>query len=155
MTIGRDFAVLAAAGLLCGCSLTTGSVSPFATTAAGQPTPAEPPAVAYGAFLEGPIGAKLSQGSRDKALKAEQDALASGQRKTWKGDNGVFGFVVPRAVAASAPSPVADATAPVQPAVPPVEACRTFMSTVFIAGRPQTGHGSGCPNPDGSYRVTG
>ncbi len=146
--------MLAATGLICGCSLTSGNVSPFASTAAVQPVPTAPPPVVYGAFLEGPVGARLSQASRDKALEAEQEALASGQRKTWKGDNGVFGFVEP-SPGAAAPKPMGDAEAAPPPAVPPAEACRSFTSTVFIAGRPQTGHGSGCSNPDGSYRVTG
>lgn len=140
MGVSRAVGLTAAAGLLCGCSLTSASVSPFASTTPAVATPAAPPPVAYGAFLEGPVGAKLSQASRDKALAAEQDALASGQRKAWKGDKGSFGYVEP----AEAPS-IGGAA----------QACRGFTSTVFLAGRPEVGHGSGCPNPDGTYRITG
>lgn len=153
MRVLRVVGLVAAAALMAGCSLTSGNVSPFSSTAApviAVATPPEPPPVAYGAFLEGSVGAKLTRPTRDKVLAAEQDALASGQRKTWKGDNGTFGFVEP--VGAS-PKPAvtdADGTAP-----PPAAACRTFTSTVFVGGRSQVGHGSGCQNPDGSYRITG
>lgn len=150
MGVSRAVGLTVAAGLLCGCSLTS-EASPFASTTPVVATPAAPPPVAYGAFLEGPVGAKLSQASRDKALAAEQDALASGQRKTWKGDNGTFGYVEP-APASAAPKPAAEASLPVGGGG---QACRGFTSTVFLGGRPQVGHGSGCPNPDGTYRVTG
>lgn len=153
MRVSRAVASAAAAGLLSGCSITAGSISPFASTA---PTPvalpAAPPTVAYGSFLDGPVGARLSQASRDKALAAEQDALASGQRKTWKGDGGTFGYVEPASggAATKPATEAADASAPAMP-----DQCRAFTSTVFIGGRPQVGHGSGCQNPDGSYRITG
>lgn len=147
--------LIVTAAALCGCSLTSGNVSPFSSTSpavAVAPPPA-PQSVTYGAFLEGPVGSKLSSTSRDKALAAEQDALASGQRKAWKGDNGTFGYVEP-GPGASAPKPTAEADAshPIDGAAP---ACRSFTSTVFIGGRSQVGHGSGCQNPDGTYRITG
>ncbi len=145
----------AAAGLLGGCSLTSSSVSPFASTA--EPvvaTPPAPPPVVYGTFLEGPVGTRLTQKTRDKALAAEQDALATGTRKSWKGDNGTFGFVEPAAAAPKAPAPGADG-APVPAAAAAASSCRAFTSTIFLGGRPQVGHGSGCQNPDGSYSITG
>lgn len=154
MRVSRAVASAVAAGLLSGCSITAGSISPFASTApANVAVPAAPPPVVYGAFLEGPVGSRLNQATRDKALAAEQDALASGQRKTWKGDNGTFGYVEP-ASGASPPKPATEAAADAAvPAAP--NQCRAFTSTVFIGGRPQVGHGSGCQNPDGSYRITG
>ena len=121
-----------------------GSVGPVASAAS---VPEAPPPVVYGAFLEGPIGLKLSQADRDKAFAAEQDALATGQRKTWKGDRGTFGFVEPAIVA---PLAVSD------PAVAPaLETCAAFTSTIFLNGRPQTGHGRGCRNGDGTFRIVG
>jgi surface antigen len=124
---------MAAALLTAGCSLTGGGDREV--TAAAEPVPAAPATVSYGAFLEGPIAAKLTPGDKDKALASEQDSLATGQRKTWKGDHGTFGYVEPAAASAG------------------TDNCKAFTSTIFIAGRPQVGHGTGCPNPDGSYRI--
>lgn len=127
--------------LTAGCSFTgSGGALPNLTAAAPQGVPPAPEPVVYGAFLDGPVGSKLTQADRDRALGAEQDAVTSGQRKTWKGDHGTFGFVEP---AATASLPTADATA----------LCRTFKSTIFLNGRPQVGNGTGCQNPDGSSRI--
>jgi surface antigen len=144
----------AAAGvLLAGCSTTSEHVTPFASsTPAVAPAPAAPPPVVYGAFLDGPVGGRLSPSTKDKVLAVEQDALATGQKKTWKGDAGTFGFVEPQP--APAPKPPVNADGSPAPAPPPSgDACRTFTSTVFIGGRPQVGHGKGCQNPDGTFRV--
>lgn len=144
---------LAAALGTAGCSVSgLGSIGPIA---AETPVAAAPPAVAYGSFLDGPVGQKLTAADRDKALAAEQDALASGQRRTWKGERGTFGYVEPAASSsASGAIANADVAAPPSPTVT-ADACRTFTSTIYIAGRPQVGHGKGCPGPDGSYRITG
>ena len=142
---------LAAALATAGCSIGgLGSIGPVAAA------PPAPPPVAYGAFLDGPVGQKLSAADRDKALAAEQDALASGQRRTWKGERGTFGYVEPAASPPVAEVAAAEAVAAASPS-PAVgaETCRSFTSTIYIAGRPQVGHGKGCPGPDGSYRVTG
>lgn len=136
-------AVLTAAALsTAGCSVSGfGSIGPVASAA---PVPQAPPPLVYGAFLDGPVGQKLSQGDRDKALAAAQDAIATGQRKTWKGEHGTFGYVEPAAEAAA------------DPAAPPASgACRAFTSTIFLNGRPSVGHGRGCQNPDGTASVLG
>ena len=127
--------------LTAGCSFTGGGGAlPNLTSVAPEAALPAPAPVAYGAFLDGPVGSKLTQADRDKALGAEQDAVASGQRKTWKGDHGTFGYVEP---SAATQLPTADAA----------ELCRTFKSTVFLNGRPQVGNGTGCQNPDGSFRI--
>lgn len=127
--------------LTAGCSLTSGGGAlPNLTAAAPETVTPAPEPVVYGAFLDGPVGSKLTQADRDRALGAEQDALASGQRKTWKGDHGTFGYVEPAVTAAL---PTDDATA----------LCRTFKSTIFLNGRPQAGNGTGCQAPDGSFHV--
>lgn len=139
--------VAAMAGLgvhLAGCAMGSGAVGPVAVA---SPPPAAPEPVSYGAFLEGPVGQRLAAADRDKALAAEQDALAAGQRKTWRGTGGTYGYVEP---AASGAAP-ADGVPP----APGADACRTFTSTIYIGGRPQVGRGRGCPSPDGTYRIVG
>ncbi|WP_131115930.1 hypothetical protein [Lichenihabitans psoromatis] len=139
-----------AAGLVnAGCSMTGGGNS---ISAATPPVPAAPPPIMYGTFLDGPVGSKLSQADRDKALASEQDALASGQRKTWKGEHGLFGFVEP--APGTPASAIVNVSAPGGAAPATADSCRAFTSTIFIAGRPQVGHGTGCSNPDGTYRIT-
>lgn len=142
---------LASALAAAGCS-----VSGLGPIAAAPSVPAAPPPVAYGPFLDGPVGQKLSAADRDKALAAEQDALASGQRRTWKGERGTFGYVEPAASPPVADVAAAEAVTAASPSpVVGAEACRSFTSTIYIAGRPQVGHGKGCQGPDGSYRITG
>jgi surface antigen len=135
-----------------GCSMSgSGGFAPIASTpVATAPVVTAPPPPVYGAFLDGPVGSKLDPADRDKALAAEQDALASGQRKTWKGGHGVYGYVEPAAT--TAPAPAAEG-APAAEAAGPT--CRAFTSTIYVGGRPQVGHGSGCQTPDGSYRIAG
>ena len=104
-----------------------------------------PVPVNYGGFLGGPTGSKLPEADREAALAAENGAISSGERRTWKGAKGVFGYVVPGPTAAASTAVPADGA--------PAE-CRTFTSTVFFAGRPQTGHGTGCRDLDGNWHVT-
>ena len=117
----------------------------------GEGAPTAPPAapVSMGAFLDGPIGARLAMGDRDSAFKAETAALSTGDRKSWRGQKGTYGFVVPSAV--ETPAPAASDAAP---GAAPGE-CRSFTHTIFFAGRPQVGHGTGCREPDGSWQITG
>lgn len=132
-----------------GCSLATSTYND-ATSSAGAivgslggstapdvaavPPPA--PAPSLGAFLEGPVGARLGDADRQRAFQAEQDALAAGDRKTWRGVKGNYGFVA----VSGGPTP---------------EGCRDFTHTIYIAGRPVSGKGTGCKAPDGTWRITG
>ncbi len=141
----KGAALLCAAGLA-GCSTTGGGASlaslsvPVPAVASLPPEAAPLPVpVNYGSFLGGPVGTKLPEADRTAALGAEAGAVASGERRTWKGERGVFGYVVP------GPNAPADGTA---------AECRSFTATIFFAGRPQTGHGTGCRDADGSWHVT-
>lgn len=120
---------------------TVGSLGANATP--GTPSPAAPAPVAMGAFLEGPVGLRLDDADKDAAFKAETQALSTGERRTWRGSKGVYGYVEPGA-SGSAPAP-ADANGAGE--------CRTFTHTVYFGGRPQVGHGSGCRAPDGTWRI--
>lgn len=141
------FRVLGVVLLACGtaaCSVATSSfndgssvggavVGSLGTSPAAAAPPLRP---VMGAFLEGPIGMRLGDADRDRAYQAEVDALASGDRKTWRGIKGNYGFVV----LGSGETP---------------ESCRTFTHTVYIGGRPQTGTGTGCKGPGGAWAITG
>lgn len=144
----RVTAVASLAMALAGCAV--GGFGAIGRVAVAPPPALAPEPVSYGAFLEGPVGQKLAGADRDKALAAEQDALAAGQRKAWRGTGGTFGYVEPAAPG----SPLA-ATADGAPPVAGGDVCRTFTSTIYIGGRPQVGHGRGCPSPDGTYRIVG
>ncbi|MCW6506525.1 hypothetical protein [Lichenifustis flavocetrariae] len=146
----------AAAGLAClafataACSVAT-STYHDASTAAGsivgslgsappplvpQDAALPPPAPSMGSFLEGPTGTRLVDADRQRAFQAEQAALASGDRKTWRGVKGNYGFVT----LSGAPTPAG---------------CQDFSHTIYIMGRPVTGKGTGCKAPDGTWTITG
>ena len=105
--------------------------------------PAPPAAPSMGGFLEGAIGAKLSEADRQAAFKAETAAVASGDRKTWRGSSGTYGFVVPGAVISAASAEAGGSE------------CRSFTHTVYLSGRPQVGRGTGCRGADGDWRIAG
>jgi surface antigen len=132
-----------------GCSVATSTYNDATTTAgalvgslggstapdvAAPPPPAAAPSM--GAFLEGPTGTRLGDADRQRAFEAEQEALASGDRKTWRGVKGNYGFVA----LSGSPTP---------------DGCRDFTHTIYISGRPVTGKGTGCKAPDGTWRITG
>ena len=135
--------VAAMAMALGGCA-STGSPAPV--VAALPVTPPAPPPVNYGSFLGGSAGARLPEADRTEALAAETGAIESGHRRSWKGAKGVYGYVEPGPSSEAAAAPAADGSVAGQ--------CRTFTSTIFFGGRPQTGHGTGCQDPDGIWHLT-
>lgn len=110
------------------------ATSSVASTPAGIPAPAIPAGVALGGVLGGPIGASLTDDDRAAAWNAQTAALDSGQKRSWRGAHGVFGFVEPSAAAG--------------------DGCRAYSQTIYVAGRPNRGHGTGCKQPDGSWKMT-
>ena len=134
----RTFLVIIALGPLglAGCS-SVGSGGPppaVAATPAEPSAPAIPTGAALGGVLGGSVGASLSDGDRQTAWEAQVAALDSGQRRSWRGLRGVFGYVEPGAAAG--------------------DGCRAYSQTIYIAGRPNRGHGVGCKQPDGSWKMT-
>ena len=143
---------LTGASALAGCSTTGGGGASLASLSAPAVAPvpaveaaAFPVPVNYGGFLGGSVGSKLPEADRKAALAAEDGAVASGERRSWKGEHGVYGFVVPGPTSAAATAIAADGA--------PAE-CRSFTSTVFFGGRPQSGKGTGCRDLDGNWHVT-
>ena len=119
----------------------TGSTTPagaatstVAPAPAGVPAPTIPTGAALGGVLGGPIGASLADDDREAAWQAQVGALNSGQKRSWRGAKGVFGFVEPGAASG--------------------DGCRAYSQTIYIAGRPNRGRGVGCRQPDGSWKMT-
>jgi surface antigen len=98
------------------------------------PAPVIPAGAALGGVLGGPIGASLTEADREAAWKAQVGALDSGQRRSWSGPGGVFGFVEPGAETGTG--------------------CRAYSQTIYIAGRPKRGQGVGCKQQDGTWKMT-
>jgi surface antigen len=127
---GFAFVALAA---LSGCASTASpSVeTPAPAVAAVAVTPPPPPP--YSGLASGSLGQSLSGAGKAAANKAELAALASGERKTWRGDDGSYGYVAPTAGTGD---------------------CRDFTHTVYINGRPQIGTGKACRSGD-SWKLNG
>jgi surface antigen len=123
---------------LSGCQSVGSGAAPPAPAAAALP--AEPPAPAIqtgsalGGVLGGPVGASLTDDDRAAAWNAQIAALNSGQRRSWRGAQGVFGLVEPGQTAGGG--------------------CRAYSQTIFIAGRAHQGGGVGCRQADGSWKMT-
>ncbi|RFB76315.1 hypothetical protein DYH55_20995 [Methylovirgula sp. 4M-Z18] len=83
--------------------------------------------------LGGALGARLTEADRQAAVNAQYEAVSSGQKKSWKGANGTFGFTDPGQASGS---------------------CRTYTDTVYIDGRPQSGRGQACQGADGTWQIT-
>ena len=129
---------------LAGCSSVSSGGAPPTAGSLGAPAPAmaavEPaaPAIptgaALGGVLGGPVGASLTDDDRAAAWNAQIAALDTGQRRSWRGAHGVFGFVEPGAATG--------------------EGCRAYAQTIYIAGRANRGRGTGCKQADGSWKMT-
>jgi surface antigen len=120
---------------LAGCqSVGSGAAPPAPAPAAEPAVPAIPTGAALGGVLGGPVGASLGDSDRQAAWEAQVEALDSGQRRSWRGSQGVFGYVEPGATMG--------------------EGCRAYSQTIYIAGRPNSGHGVGCKQPDGSWKMS-
>ena len=115
---------------------TAGSLAaPAPAVAAGEPAaPAIPTGAALGGVLGGPVGASLTDDDRAAAWNAQIAALDTGQRRSWRGARGVFGFVEPGAATG--------------------DGCRAYAQTIYIAGRANRGRGTGCKQADGSWKMT-
>jgi surface antigen len=85
--------------------------------------------------LGGALGARLDEADRQAALNAQAQALTAGKRQSWRGAHGAFGFAEPGAPQTSAGD------------------CRAYTQTIYLNGRPQSGHGLACRQADGGWRM--
>jgi surface antigen len=91
---------------------------------------------AIGGVLGGSIGAQIDEADRQAAYNAQIDAVSYGQRRTWRGPDGAYGYIDPG------------------PEIYRAEGyCREYTHTIYIGGRPQAGTGLACRQPDGTWRI--
>lgn len=107
------------------------STAEHPTTPAAAPVVSAPPPPAAG-VVGGPIGQSLDDKDRAAAIAAQQEAVASGARKSWRGAHGAYGFIAPG---------------------PESGDCRDYTHKIFINGRPQEAKGQAC-RQNGEWRVT-
>lgn len=130
----RCAVVIAIAGLaMAGCS--GGGDPPAAAVAVAKPAAPAVPAVS--GVLSGPFGAPLSDADRQRAFDAQTQALETGKRQSWRGDQGLFGYVEPGAESSALTG----------------GKCREYSHTLYQAGRPRTASGSACRQADGGWRA--
>lgn len=124
----RSLILFFSVALVAGCGPTaTAPVAPPVVAAIPAGTPPVAGAIA------GSLGSSLSEADRRVAADAQYEALEKGQRRSWKARSGTtFGFVEPG---------------------PESGSCREYTHTVYVDGRPQSGKGQGCRQPDGSWKV--
>ena len=97
--------------------------------ASNEPPPVAAVAPLYLGLASGSLGEGISASDKAAANKAEVTALVSGERKTWRGDDGAYGYIAPT------PGATGD--------------CREFTHTVYINGRPKVGKGTACRAGEG------
>lgn len=119
--------------LLCGLATLAGcsGASEPPSASVGAPAVSAPPPPAPGA-VGGPIGQALGEKDRATAIAAQQDAIASGARKSWRGERGAYGFITPGAETGD---------------------CREYTHRIFVNGRPKEAKGRAC-RENGEWRVT-
>ncbi len=123
-----DIQLIGACGVLAAC-LSGCAPAPDPQVAAPIAAPAGPPPPA--GVIAGTLGASLSEQDRQTAFNTQEAALDSGQKKSWKGQNGAFGFIEPGAENGG---------------------CRDYTHTVFIDGRAKNGKGNACRLADGGWK---
>ena len=89
-----------------------------------------------GGVIGGGLGARLDEADRQAAYDAQYDAVSEGQRRSWRGPHGAYGYVDP------GPETYREEGY-----------CREYTQTIYIDGRPTSGHGLACREPDGHWRV--
>lgn len=125
---------IAAMGLVCGLAVMAGCNSTTPPAASVAPVAPEPPAAGV---VGSAIGRELDASEKEAAIAAQQEAVDSGARKSWRGAHGSYGFIEPGPESAASGG------------------CRDYIHKIYINGRPQQAKGQACKRPDGSWRVTG
>ena len=123
----------AALGGWAGSSIGNGG-SRLATTAAG---------VFVGGLIGNQIGRYMDEQDQQLARRAEYEALErypDGRQSRWDNpNNGNYGYSVPERTYQTNNG----------------QYCREYQTTIVVDGRPQSGHGTACRQPDGSWQIVG
>src|SRR6185437_9735461 len=91
-----------------------------------------------GGYLGNRLGASFDQKSRGEAAAAEQQAVATGQPASWSNpESGASGQVQPTRTFTDQSG----------------RTCREYDTTVNVQGRTQSGVGTACRQPDGSWAL--
>ena len=110
-------------GLVAACS---SAPPPQAAAPAGPP-----PKPFLDGVVMGDAGRSLTDQDRQTAGEAQYAAIETGQRKSWRGKGGTYGFIEPGTQSGS---------------------CRDYSHTIYIDGRPKTGKGSACLEANGNWK---
>ncbi len=126
VTAALSVSLLFGLGGLAACS--SRPASPPVAPAVADVAPPPPPAPGV---VGGPVGQSLDEKDRETAIAAQQEAVSSGARKSWRGEKGSYGIVTPG---------------------PETGDCREYTHRIFVNGRPQEAKGQAC-RADGDWRV--
>lgn len=122
---GSLFLLLALAGCV------SNTAPPIESAAAPGPAAESVPEPPAPGVIGVSVGQALDENARSIAIAAQQDAIASGARKSWRSSTGAYGFILPGAETG---------------------ACRRYTHKIFINGRPQEASGEACMK-DGVWRA--
>lgn len=128
--IGMALLFVPLAVLVAGCN-GPGSSAPVAAT---PPAPRADPVLA--GAVTGPAGQGLTAGDREIAGKAQFAAIVDGQRRSWRGKGGTFGYISPGPVAAGSGG-----------------GCREYTHTIYLNGRPNSARGKACQASPGQWNI--
>lgn len=90
-----------------------------------------------GGFLGNQVGKNMDENARQQAYAAQMNALNAGQAQSWRAPSGAYGSVTPGPVYVDQGS----------------QACRQYTHTIVVDGKRQTGTGTACRNPNGTWQI--
>lgn len=90
-----------------------------------------------GGFLGNQIGKNMDENARQQAYAAQMNAINAGQAQSWRSPSGAYGSVTPGPVYVDQGS----------------QACRQYTHTIVVDGKRQTGTGTACRNPNGTWQI--
>jgi surface antigen len=90
-----------------------------------------------GGYLGNTIGRNMDENARQQAYAAQMNAINAGQAQSWRAPSGAYGSVTPGPVYVDQSS----------------QACRQYTHTIVVDGKRQTGTGTACRNPNGTWQI--